>query len=491
MIDLVQAEIIEWLTAYVRRVEKGQAPRFHAAFGDPPYSLSSIVKRFGKPDAKPAKQGKDGAFARQSRGFMGQEWDGFESPLAFQQWVTEWATLMTQCMLPGALAAFYGGTRTAHRLACGLEDAGLEVFDVGIYLYGTGMPHSHNIERDFQVERRGWRGKAISNQAMLEMPLAERAELLRLERSYAGYGTLLKPAYEPIILARFPRGKLTFAQCAQQFGTGALNVDGGRVGVEQVETGRGGRDFQDTGIYGRYEGQAEKGTVSGRWPANVTLDERAAELLDEQTGESESVRSNRGEHADIRGGNYNRSNGKTLPGSDSVRGYEDSGGASRFFYSSKAPAWEREAGLGGFAIQDGSIGDRRKSGSMSQRIHKDTGRPDTKRRNVHPTVKPILQSEYWSRLLLPPPGPEPRRLLNPFSGSGSELIGANFAGWDVITGVEMGAEYAEIARARCAWWSQFASYKEADDARRVDSEHEKQAQRDDAPGAFKQLSFLD
>lgn len=429
MIELVQAEVIEYLTAFIKRLQAGDAQPFHAVFSDPPYFLGSIVKRFGKKNAKPAKHGKDGAFARQSKGFMGQSWDGFESPQAFQDWCEQWGGLLIQACYPGAVGIFYGGTRTVHRLECGLENAGWEIFDRGLYLYGSGMPHSHNIERDFQIARRGWHGKSISNQAMLSMSLNERLELLHYERDFQGFGSLLKPSYEPLVFARAPRGKYTFAQCAMQFGTGALNIDGCRI----------------------------RGADINRWPSNVTFDESAlCELSDS---------------------------------------------AKRYYFSDKAQSWEKEAGLDQFPLQDGSIGDRRPSGSMSQRVHKKEGRPDTERRNVHPTVKPLLQSIYWATLLLPPSLEvwRERRLLVPFAGTGSEAIGARFAGWDAITAVEMEADYYAIARARVAYWNGFDSYEQAKPAAQPEADFNdekplkkkpKKKRAAKAP-ALTQLSFLE
>lgn len=405
MIELVQAEVIEYLTAFIKRLQAGDAQPFHAVFSDPPYFLGSIVKRFGKPGSKPAKHGKDGAFARQSKGFMQQVWDGFDSPQHFQDWCEQWGGLLIQACYPGAVGIFYGGTRTVHRLECGLENAGWEIFDRGLYLYGSGMPHSHNV--GLSLEKVGY----------------ENAE------QWQGFGSLLKPSYEPLVFARAPRGKYTFAECAMQFGTGALNIDGCRI----------------------------RGADINRWPSNVTFDESALCEL-----------------------------------SDSAR---------RYYFSDKAQSWEKEAGLDQFPLQDGSIGDRRPSGSMSQRVHKKEGRPDTERRNVHPTVKPLLQSIYWATLLLPPALEvwRERRLLVPFAGTGSEAIGARFAGWDAITAVEMGAEYFEIARARVAYWNGFDSYEQARPAAQPEAEFNdekplkkkpKKKRATKAP-ALTQLSFLE
>src|SRR3989304_1687805 len=113
-----QAEIVEWLRAY-------DGPRFHAVLSDPPYALISIAKRFGKEGSAPAQEGTDGRYSRLSGGFMGQWWDGFDSLDHYQAWVTEWANLLIEkALFPGAVALFFGGTRTFHRLGTGLDSGG-------------------------------------------------------------------------------------------------------------------------------------------------------------------------------------------------------------------------------------------------------------------------------------------------------------------------------------------------------------------------------
>lgn len=123
------AEISEWLESY-------EGPRFHAVLCDPPYALISIAKRFG-PGQADAQEGSDGRFRRLSGGFMGQEWDGFQSMAHYQEWVASWAELLIEKALhPGAVCLFFGGTRTWHRLACGLEDGGFEIYDTFMWVYG-------------------------------------------------------------------------------------------------------------------------------------------------------------------------------------------------------------------------------------------------------------------------------------------------------------------------------------------------------------------
>ena len=168
-----------------------------ACVTDPPYHLTSIVKRFGAVDAAPAKFGTDGAFSRMSTGFMGKEWNAGD--IAFRP--ETWAAVL-RVLKPGAhMLCFggtrtahrmtcFGGTRTAHRMTCAIEDAGFEIRDTLMWVYGSGFPKSRNIG--------------------------------------GGWGTALKPAYEPIILARKPLD-CTVAANVQRHGTGAINVDACRV----------------------------------------------------------------------------------------------------------------------------------------------------------------------------------------------------------------------------------------------------------------------
>lgn len=420
-IHTIQADLTKWLKSNLWLVQNGYIPKFHAVIGDTPYFLGSISKRFGKEDAAPAKFGTDGAFARASRGFMGAKWDGFESVYHYQAWVTEWASLMLHYVYPNALCAFFGGSRTFHRVAAGLEDAGWIVTDCLLYCYATGFPKSHNIHIDYRKARRGWGGDALSNEAMLALPLEERARLHALECDYTGYGSALRPAYEPIILARAPRGDYTLAECADLFNTGMLNIKGTRL-------------------------------ESGRYPANLVLDESAAALMNVQSGESKSSASMRSGSDGTTVQRHVYSNFKRKP----FQGYGDSGGAARFFYTAKAQTFEREAGLEDFDSRN--VNDGRETS-----IDNPYQRGDTLRRNVHPTVKPIRLTEWLARLLLPPDRGE-RRLLVPFAGVASEQIGAFYAGWDSITGIEREEEYVRINAARRDWWTQFPRYDAAEKA---------------------------
>ncbi len=229
-------------------------------------------------------------------------------------------------------------------------------------------------------------------------------------KHWAGKGSALKPAWEPIIVAMKPC-EGTFAENALKWGVAGLAIDAGRIGTEARINQPMGRPENCYGGYGATATATATATV-GRWPANVLLDEEAAAQLDQMSGISDSVnrvglRSGRGA-SDL-------FSGLGEQGSVSM-GHTDSGGASRFFYTAKASPSERSANLQG--------------------------------RNQHPTVKPVDLNRYLASLILPPDRETPRRLLVPFSGSGSEILGGIAAGWDECLGIESDPQWVAVARER-------------------------------------------
>ncbi len=877
---IIQADLLKYLRDHQWIVQRGYMPKYHAVICDPPYFLGSIVKRFGAANAAPAKD-KDGLYQRLSGGFMGQTWDGFDSPQAYQAWVTEWATLMLDFVYPGAVLMAFGGTRTYHRLVCGLEDAGWEIYDSiiawtygcisedteiltedgwefyspdilnkrilcynkdmdvwqwekpyhvskydysdtayriqsdttdqlvsrnhrclieregtllfefaedlareseirvpvledvswlqqavydtqqhagiteqilsgvseqrcsftgsglvnstrdiqagnqatertclhvgclpdlrqgilqtecvgqegetalvqrnmqGASLFGvTGAPqtfttdclsgahgldsgvsevckyqndgreqsgmegrrylpqaqgqlcesinqvctlptgiHQHGTQRRLcngasshgcsgdgqtidanrsstpyqsqrrgqsarelnalseqsrtQVVRRGWRpptalaritsvhyeglmwcptvpsgafvarrngkifvtgnsgfpkstaiGKMIDKQAGMEREILSvvkgggrlsgdsdyqstdygsswngvkiTAPATPEAAQYEGYGTSLAPSYEPIVIARAPRQGHTYADCALRFGTGAINVDGSRIGVDESDPNK----RQETGGYkpiidepehifgkGMYS-RTRPATLSlGRWPKNTILTHHPActdaqcvpvchvRVMGEQSGELTSG-ARTGQPAFIGGkGIFSGSGGRASWFDAST------GTAARFFaqfrYVPKTANWERDAGLGDYPLQNvGMMEDDNypiETGSGNLR--------DTKRRNPHPTVKPIQLLEYLANLLKPPIANA--RLFVPFSGSGSEMIGAMLAGWNDITGIEQSGEYILIARARLKWWAGFDTYEQARASAQSETRGKVMEQKAQAAG---QLSLFD
>ncbi len=309
-------------------------------------------------------------------GFMGKKWDS--TGIAYN--VDLWKECL-RVLKPGGHLLAFGGTRTYHRMVCAIEDAGFEIRDCIQWLYGSGFPKSHDIN------------KAIDKK------LGAKDEA----QKWIGWGTALKPANEPIVLARKPLSEKTIAENVMKWGTGGLNIDGCRVETNG-ETPKGSGKGSKNSIFGQVaNSKGNGGNVTpelGRFPANLILDEEAGRMLDEQSGISRSVKSARGNGI---GRGYHGSNASY----NTERGYSDSGGASRFFYCAKASKKER----GEF--------------------------------NKHPTVKPIALMEYLIKLVTPPEG----IVLDPFLGSGTTALAALNLGRFFI-GIEFNEEYCEIARRR-------------------------------------------
>lgn len=358
----------------------------------------------------------DGVFCDPPYGlnFMGHNWDESVPP------ATVFQGLLRLCKPGGYLLAF-GGPKTFHRLACYIEDAGWEIRDTLCWLYGDGFPKSHNISKAIDKKLGKKRLSVGKTKAIYRYGYNKSHKKTDITtpgsdeaKRWDGYGTALKPAWEPIILAMKPVDG-TFAENALTRSNGGLNIDECRIGTSggstrshQPEYPRLEDGSKDHSHFARRSHNVDQ-IDRGRWPANLLLDEEAAAVLDEQSGKSKSRRS-RGRKA-----GSNVGNGKTLNAfrsrMDVVEGYDDEGGASRFFYCAKAKGKER---------QD----------------------------NDHPTIKPLALCEYLARLILQPERKAPRRLLVPFSGSGSEMIGALSAGWDHVSGIEKDDQFVATARRR-------------------------------------------
>jgi hypothetical protein len=332
-------------------------------------------------------------------GFMGKRWD--KSGVAFDPETWSW---ILKRLRPGAHMLAFGGTRTFHRMTCAIEDGGFEIRDCMSWLYGQGFPKSLDVGKFF-------------DDGTHALDLAER---------WKGYGTALKPAWEPIVVARVAIDD-TITKNVQVHGTGALAIDACRLATD-YEGPRDGEQSADR-RYGERGGTnlaalpgARGGAPNGRFPANVVLDIEAAKLLDGQSGVLTS-----GQLLS----HHKRSGGSGNVGTFDIRDRTgepcnfggDSGGASRFFYVAKVATSERNDGLDDL--------------------------PELPDGNDHPTLKPVALTEYLAKLLLPPRSiGRPRRILVPFSGTGSEMIGALRAGWDEVVGIENDEKYVRVSRLR-------------------------------------------
>lgn len=358
-------------------------------------------------------------------GFMGKEWDKDKG--GRDHWVAWLAEIMREALRvlkPGAHGLVWALPRTSHWTATALEDAGFEVRDRVTHLFGTGFPKSLDVSKAIDkaagaerevigktrggVEAGGKYGCSALDEDQkwhnVTAPATEAA------RQWDGWGTALKPAAEDWWLVRKPLIG-TVAANVQEWGTGAINVDGCRIGTT-VETWPRSRSYAPGQIQPGGKGLTQKtGDIpAGRWPANVTLDEEAAAVLDAQAGESKSSGG-----AGPNSGKLGYHGGGSGNVGSSAGGFGDSGGASRFFYVAKPSTAERSAGL--------PAGDR----------------------STHPTVKSIALMRWLVRLITPPGG----TVLDCFVGSGTTGCACVLEGFRFV-GCEQDSEFAALAEARIA-----------------------------------------
>lgn len=450
-VELIQGDV-------ARRLPLLEAASFDACLSDPPYGLS----------------------------FMGKKWDhDVPGPEAWR--------LVLPLLKPGASLLAFGGTRKFHRLMSAIEDAGFTLRDTISWVYGQGFPKSLDVAQAIDKSKGAERprdrksgcnasesgldggGTAGSSykRPWMEDPehrFQSREPITKEAKRFEGYGTALKPAWEPIIVAMRPNDG-SFAENAIKHGVSGLNVDASRIGT--VEMGRTKSDGTilslNKSMAAPNTGRVEVAPSKGRFPANFILQHATtceyvgvkkvrststgvrggapngliygkgfprgdmrkvgkadsdgmetvedwlcskwcpSRQLDEQSG---NIKSSQPRKETFEANFKNTVFGHGMGGpANAGNTYEDEGGASRFFYCAKAGS-EREAG------------------------------------NMHPTLKPTDLCRYLAKLILPPERETPRRLLVPFSGSGSEIIGALEAGWDEVVGIELQPEYVALAENR-------------------------------------------
>jgi site-specific DNA-methyltransferase (adenine-specific) len=378
---------------------------------DPPYGLTSITKRFGKENSAECQYGKDGSFARLSKGFMGKEWDGSGIEYNIEAWKKCYEVLK-----PGGYLLAFGGSRTFHRIACAIEDAGFEIRDTIMWLYGSGFPKSHNIGLDIDklngCPDRGHRIATASRyhpDGTLE-PNGEQLEPYQTKTEEAhkwnGWGTALKPSFEPIIVARKPLDGTVAKNCLK-WGVGGINIDECRVGTEKV----GGGTMPDLSYVGQEQKKNGNGHIMsfgqvsnaprieceehiGRFPANTIL------TYDEEPDDERL----------------------------------------RYFYCAKASKKDRDEGLDEF---------EEKKGIRSNAPRENEEIKTKPRKNTHPTVKPTELMQYLVRLVTPNGG----TILDPFNGSGSTGKAVMYENKErnknyKYIGIELTEEYLPIAKAR-------------------------------------------
>jgi DNA modification methylase len=377
----------EWDTfkpdVVAKSAESGLRP--HPLVSDNP----NIAGRMRSPAMSPSQIGYD-------RSLLGQR--------EFQDWTARWALEVLRVLKPGAYLVVCGAPRSYHRMACGLEDAGFVIRDKFAWLFGSGFPKNYNLGD--------------------------------------GKGTALKPAHEPIALAWKPF-KGSIKACHETHGTAALNIDACRVDTAFDDPNKRRATGENGGaasIFGVGNTKRPATLDLGRWPANVVLDEEAAAVLDEQTGElvSGAVSKSAGESF---GGGWRDSEGRmdaAVRRADSH--YESSvGGASRFYYVAKPSREERD--LGCYDLTPRQRDESRKDGNPGGDNPRNRGLQP--RGNFHPTVKPVELMRWLVRLVTPVDGV----VLDPFMGSGTTIMAARYEHRRYI-GIEREADYIRIAEAR-------------------------------------------
>jgi len=363
--------------------------------------------------------------------FMGKKWD-YDVPS-----VELWAECF-RVLKPGGHLLAFAGTRTQHRMAVRIEDAGFEIRDMIAWVYGSGFPKSLNVgkimDKYIKTGNASWNGTGDSSNGALGYSKLQKKQGYRpndyshahqtnneiteqAAKQWEGWGTALKPAMEPITVARKPLIG-TVAENVLQYGTGGLNIDNSRVDFvsdadrkESTDKNQhadfGTAPITNNIVYGDYSMMKPKNyNPPGRWPANLIHDgsDEVVELFPMSNGSGNSRLLNRSVKPNQEGWGMN----KNAP--DEVwLPHAGSGSAARFFYCPKVSKSERNAG----------------------------------RDNKHPTVKPIDLMRYLCKLITPPCG----IVLDPFMGSGSTGCAALLDGFKFI-GMELEEEYFKIAEAR-------------------------------------------
>ena len=405
-----------------------------AVVTDPPYHLTSIVERFGKDGSAPAQFGTDGAFKRASTGFMGKEWDGGDIAFDPMTW-----SLCLGLLKPGGHLIAFSASRNYHRMAVAIEDAGFEIRDQIMWLYGSGFPKSLNIGKVMDKRLGNEReviGTKITNVGMQGNNYKRGSESGEVEvtkgnSEWEGWGTALKPAHEPIVLARKPISEKSIADNVLKWGTGGINIDGCRIEGNDAVYPDTNPDFRDVGKQSKEAIGIDK--LSFGQTQNVARKKVVRKSRSEDgvwTNENSGMKAEGTEFADAdpRG---------RFPANVMHDGLEESW--ARYFYCPKVSKIERHGGLDSFETKVGVNGNK----WTDQDYRRGDTKPTTERKNTHPTVKPVELMKYLCRLVTPKGG----TVLDPFMGSGSTGMAAKDEGFDFI-GIEKEREYYDIAEAR-------------------------------------------
>jgi DNA modification methylase len=429
--------------------------------------------------------------------FMNKKWD-YDVP-SVEFWKEVYRVLK-----PGGHVLSFGGTRTYHRMVVNIEDAGFEIRDQIQWIYGSGFPKSHNIGKAVDKLEGNDREDLGKNPAArpcsdagdyetnTKWKTPPRPNITKGTSPYEGWGTALKPANEPICVARKPLSEKSVAENVLKWGTGGINIDGCRIGIVGKDDRSAGKRtcniFDEVKVSGGIDSPEYIPNEEGRFPANIILEcicdevikgekgeikvsnngnskgfagDKGADtihytdkgdihidpncpcrLLDEQSGDSKSSDYKcEGKDTSTKFGQIKSSKRET--------GYVDKGGASRFFYQAKVSKAERNMGLDGF---EDKIIEGRDEGQDERNVAYKP-RP-VSQKNTHPTVKPINLMSYLCRLITPEGG----IVLDPFMGSGSTGVAAQLEGFKFL-GMEMDPEYFKIADTRIENYEKYNKFK--------------------------------
>jgi len=410
---------------------------------DPPYGLGK------EPNAYEVLKAwiTDGYYEVEGKGFMGKEWDAFVPQPNF------WKEIY-RVLKPGGYVLSFAGTRTYDWMVMAVRLAGFEIRDMIAWLYGSGFPKSMDIskaiDKKLGAEREviGTKMSGIANKnekkrytigASKAVEVDITAPATEEAKQWNGWGTALKPALEPIVMARKPLDG-TVAQNVLKHGVGGINIDESRIDFISEEDKGDPLRFQTnngSGAHGIFNASKDVTSVvgeKGRWPANVIHDgsDEVVSLFPNTQSSAGSFKAN----------DYKQGDGVTDFTRGDFEGYGDSGSASRFFYTAKASQEERNFGLYDFPKKQKVFNGKSDTSSTDM---KDVEKRFTTQptQNIHPTVKPIDLMRYLVRLITPPNG----ICLDPYLGSGTTAIACEMEKFSWI-GIELMPEYAEIAKAR-------------------------------------------
>jgi len=390
--------------------------------------------------------------------FMGKDWDKHTG--ALETWNECFRVLK-----PGGHILAFSASRTYHHLATNIESVGFEIRDQIMWLYGSGFPKSHNIGKAVDKKLGNKRKFVGQNQDIIKKQAKDlregkrkildsfkagepnrnngfktvSADITKGNTEWEGWGTALKPAHEPIVMARKPLSEKTIVDNVLKHGTGGINIDECRVGTdEKLSIGSNNRKNANVNFGMKNDKKKQKQNEQGRFPANIIHD-GSEEVLEgfPETGKSAGGRSYQNTNKMYEGGWDGGEGSKIDPG------FGDSGSAARFFYCPKASKKERNAGCGDM---EGEVrfASTNESGKM---LPSKLNEPHKVKGNYHPTVKPVALMKYLITLITPKGG----KVLDPFNGSGSTGMACVELGYE-YTGCELDPDYIEISKARIEAW---------------------------------------